>query len=649
MSGNEATQLYAIFHLNLAFSSIEEASHPDVIRRCYWPILKLAEQGGVPLGLEITLHTLERIQTADPQWVDRFRVLLQAGRCELIASGDSQIIGPLVPAEVNRWNLRLGQQGYQALLGVTPTLAFINEQAVSPGLLDIYLEAGFEAVVVEWDNPSSHHPDWQKNLLDRPRTLLSAAGRSVKVIWNCAVAFQKFQRYAHSDITMDDYLRGLDRLIGPDCRCFPVYGSDAEVFDYRPGRYLVEAVHQAGEWQRLARLFRVLSEEKTYQWVLPSETLKHWREGTALSLATADYPISVKKQAKYNITRWALSGRNDLALNSLCYRQFAELQRSGTTANEDWRSLCRLWASDFRTHLTPKRYDALVHDLDLQPASFHREEANTDTGIPEDMDVDLDESRRHLSIETSGLRLVLNMKRGMSIVSLAFAEHGWLPVLGTHFHGHFDHIGFSADFYSNHLVMERFRERDRVTDLAAVDWTLKQVEGALLVTARFNTAQGFMVKHYRVGRSHVECGFAFEDPVRPEASLRLGFVTLKDCVNRPWFACHNGGDRREKVLVDRDIDHGRPVSSIVSASAALGASNGECWFGSGAHGVHLTWDPSECAALPMVASWKVNDHYLNRLWFSLIEADETLKPGGQLLPFRYTIRAWTEEADHGKS
>jgi hypothetical protein len=38
----ESLHLFAVFHLNLAFSSIEENERPLVIERCYWPLLALA-------------------------------------------------------------------------------------------------------------------------------------------------------------------------------------------------------------------------------------------------------------------------------------------------------------------------------------------------------------------------------------------------------------------------------------------------------------------------------------------------------------------------------------------------------------------------------------------------------------------------------
>lgn len=642
MPTESVTQVYAIFHLNLAFSSIDASEHGAVVERCYWPLLRLVEQYAVPLGIELTGYTLDCIARVDPHWIAHLRQLLQAGRCELIASGDSQIIGPLVPAAVNTWNLRLGQAGYERHLGTTPTLAYINEQAVSAGLLDCYIDAGFAAVVVEWDNPYTHHPEWGRDRLNRPQTLLSASGRSVKVIWNHAVAFQKFQRYVHGETTLDDYCSGITRLIGSDCYCFPLYGSDAEVFDYRPGRYQSEAVSGHREWQRIGALIAALQARPNLAFIAPHAALRHWRDETPLQIGTAAYPLSVKKQAKYNVTRWALSGRNDLALNTACYAEFARLRRDGCEQPESWQALCRLWASDLRTHLTASRYAALLGQRPLAPVTTAI--PADDGGCPEGFRLEYDRERNYLRVESDVLRLQLNMNRGMSIISLAFGSQHFVPVAGTLFHGHFDHIGYSADFYSNHLVMERFRERDRVTDLTAVTAAVGRRGAALVLSASLKTGHGLLHKRYVIEGESLRCEFAFAESRRPEASLRLGFITLLDCRRRPWFASVNGGYAEERFNVDQDINHGAAVSSIVSAGCALGATTGQCRFGSGDRGLQLQWDMAACAALPMISSQQVDDQYLNRLWFSLAEADETLKPDGHLLPFAVTLRPDTAES-----
>ena len=43
----------SLFHLNLAFSSIEEEQRPDVIARCYWPLLRLPDAIQVATAIRV--------------------------------------------------------------------------------------------------------------------------------------------------------------------------------------------------------------------------------------------------------------------------------------------------------------------------------------------------------------------------------------------------------------------------------------------------------------------------------------------------------------------------------------------------------------------------------------------------------------------
>ena len=128
--------LFAFFHLNIMFSSIEEEQRGAVIEPCYWPLLDLAASHG-PIGIEATGYTLEEIDRLDPEWIGRARALIANGKIELIGSGYAQLIGPLVPARVTEENLRIGNAIYENLLGVQPKLALVNEQAYSAGLVGL--------------------------------------------------------------------------------------------------------------------------------------------------------------------------------------------------------------------------------------------------------------------------------------------------------------------------------------------------------------------------------------------------------------------------------------------------------------------------------------------------------------------------------
>ena len=627
----QTVAIYTVFHLNLAFSSIEQEHHAEVIRKCYWPLLQIAKEG-IPIGIELTAYTLEAINVIAPEWVVEFRRLLSLGKCELIASGDSQIIGPLVPAAVNHANLRLGQQSYKERVGITPSIAYVNEQAVSAGLLDIYIDAGFEAVVVEWDNPFSHNPDWKPEYFEQPQRLISASGRSIKVIWNHAIAFQKFQRYVHGELTEEDYLNYLLKVLKPGTVAFPVYGSDAEVFDFRPGRYQTEAGQVSNEWIRIKQLFNRINHMTEYSWSTPSELLLNFKDNPTLRLTNAQHPVSVKKQTKYNICRWGLSGRNDLLLNTECYKHFRMLKSNSLASDSDWRNLCRLWASDLRTHLTQSRYDKLKLEAKVpQPLRF------APFKPLDSINILYDEARRRLQIQTSKIQLSLNGNRGLAIDSLAFASHSFKPVVGTLSHGHFDHISYGADFYTNHLLLERFRERDRIADLNRVVYQLAEQDGCLVIYCSQFLKIGEIIKWYRLDGEKLYTGIQFQNLQRPEASVRLGFITLLDCADRAWYQTCLGSDQDEFFQITADMDQGEAVSSIVSSNSALGATNGKISFGSQSTGIIVEWNPEDCAALPMLSSKKINNQYLNRLWFSLAEADETLKSGGNLLNLTLSI------------
>ena len=132
--------------------------------------------------------------------------LIAQGRIELIGSGYSQMIGPLVPARVTAENLRLGHEIYARLLGVRPRLALVNEQAYAAGLVGLYRDAGYDAIVMDWDNPAANHPEWKAETQYLPQRALGADGRDIALIWSNTTLFQQLQRFAHGDITLENYL-----------------------------------------------------------------------------------------------------------------------------------------------------------------------------------------------------------------------------------------------------------------------------------------------------------------------------------------------------------------------------------------------------------------------------------------------------------
>ncbi|MFE8072028.1 hypothetical protein QQM79_13315 [Marinobacteraceae bacterium S3BR75-40.1] len=640
--------IYAIFHLNLAFSSIPENRRPQVISQCYWPLLKLVRDDGIPLGLEITAFTLEEIERLDPDWVQLLRQLLTEDRCELIASGDTQLIGPLVPARVNRWNIDLGTEAYQRILGYLPKLAYINEQAVSASLLDLYEQAGYAGIVMEWDNPRMLHPEWGETPLQHPVLARTATGKTLPVLWNWSIAFQKFQRFAHGDLTMDDYLGFFASEERSGIRALSIYGNDAEIFDFRPGRYRDELAISGKEWQRIGCLLARLGE--SYRWGLPRKVLaQQLNPDCTLELTTPEYPVVVKKQRKYNLTRWAVTGRDDLLLNTLCFQQLKRLEAAGNAPSQaERRELCRNWASDYRTHLDESRFEALMQTLpSYQPTcnSHPRPLRDVQKIVEiEGWETSWDSERSFLCIRNERVMLTLNMRRGGAVTDVAFSEPE--SQAGTLEHGSFRNIELGADFYSCHTVIELPVQRRRVTDLDPARWSMEPSDtsaGGVCVDCEVDSYLGRIRKTYTIcSDGTVRCTWRFPGWSRPEGSLRVGWVTLKnqDAAARISLATHHGGEAPEVGTITKDVDHGKSVSSLVSATSALGGSEGQLFLASGSAGLKIEWFPDQCAAIPMLFNRIVGQERLTRVFFSLVEIDDTLKKGGTLLPFTLAISPW---------
>lgn len=95
---------------------------------------------------------------------------------------------------------------YEKLLGLMPEVALVNEQAYSGGIVPLYREAGFKAIIMEWDNPARANPEWNADWRYFPQYAVGADGVPFPLIWNKSVAFQKVQRFVHGEIEIDEYL-----------------------------------------------------------------------------------------------------------------------------------------------------------------------------------------------------------------------------------------------------------------------------------------------------------------------------------------------------------------------------------------------------------------------------------------------------------
>ena len=630
--------VFAFFHLNLAFSSIEEERRGEVIARCYWPLLRLAERCG-PIGVEVSGYTLEEIAARDPEWVGRAKSLIAQGRIELIGSGYSQMIGPLVPARVTEENLRLGHEIYEKLLDERPRVALINEQAYAAGLIGLYRDAGYDAILMDWENPAAGHPEWTPEIQYLPQRARGTDGRDIALIWSNTTLFQQLQRFAHGDIDLDTYLRFVRGRMSRGPRALCLYASDAEIFDFRPGRFKTEEqLSGHSEWKRLEDALCAVA--KGAAMAAPSGALALLAvpgAGQTLSLESAACPVPVKKQRKYNLARWAVTGRDNLAINAACQRIYEEMLKS---PSPDWKELCYLWASDFRTHLTEKRWSAYRERLQAADALW----SEPATASPVSCGVAAAE--RYISIQTPMLRATLDRRRGLAIASLQFTGQA-KPALGGLPHGYFDEIALAADWYTGDSVFEAPGEH-KLTDLEWCEAHIDhQINGDVVASARIETPKGPIEKSLRfcaaVPRVEFDLGFDWND--WGKGVLRLGhFTLLPDAVDAKQltFSTTNGGGREDYPLAGQTIEHGAPVSFLVSSSHGFGMTEGWAEIGDGKTRLRVEVDRGVAPLLGMLTHRQAGGKLFCQIQLSALELDDTRKPGAYrpgARRFRFSVSA----------
>ncbi|MBI1911703.1 MAG: hypothetical protein HYS21_06840 [Deltaproteobacteria bacterium] len=646
--------LYTVFHCNLAFSSIPREHFPDVVEKCYWPILELCEQG-FPLAIEMPAWTLKEVEKIDPAFISKLSHLLKEGRCEFIGSGFSQAIFPLIPADVNKWNLEIGDKYYKELLGKRPAIALVNEQTYSRGIVDIYRDTGYEAIIMDWNN-SFQYNRYPKEYLYSPQRAAGIKG-DINVLWSHSIAFQKFQRCVHGELSIEEYM---DWLFSNDNenedRAFALYTNDAEVFDYRPGH---EAVAN-GEYKRMGEILKKIAASGKADFLTPTGIINKFKKSRSafniIQLESAETPVVCKKQEKYNPLRWAVAGRDSVHINTECYKVYNNIKTLIGQGNIDERTLddyretlCDLWGSDFRTNTVDGKFQYFQNRLGWLKLETEKNIIKTPAAQPAmagaaglehiavpminksaKQKATITTTENTIKVLTESVEVEFLKGKGSAIKSLAFPAISKKPVIGTLSHGHFEDIRLGADFFSGHLI-HTSKDGRKTTDLKNSEVEIDEDNGSVNVTLKTPLEIGTLWKKYSISRTEPAITASYKLKVNGllASSLRAGIFTfLPSAFDRRslWIETVNGGFSPEKFyLKGHDLNHHEPVSQSVSATSCLGATEGWVRIGDAEKTIEISTDKSKLFSVPMINFHELEqeDTFFLRLYHTLGEVDDT--------------------------
>jgi hypothetical protein len=297
-----------------------------------------------------------------------------------------------------------------------------------------------------------------------------------------------------------------------------------------------------------------------------------------------------------------------------------------TNADEvAWKELCYLWSSDFRTHITENRWTKFVERLRDAEKRWSRVLPTTEVRNGAAVE------QRYIDVETPTLVARLDRRRGLAIESLRFKGDAQ-AVLGGLPHGHFDDISLQADWYTGDCVFEAPGEH-KITDLEWCSAELRSdANGTIAVHGTIATPKGPIEKtlRFHADEPQVDFDLTFHWKDWGRGSLRLGhFTLLPDAFDREDISLttHNGGKSPETfALADQTVDHGAPVSFLVSASHGIGMTEGWAELGDTNTRVRINVDREVAPLLGLLTHRKSGGSLFCQLMLSALELDETRKP-----------------------
>jgi hypothetical protein len=626
-------KFYLIFHCNLAFSSIEEDQLTQVINKSYLPLLEIIKSTGTKTGIELSGYTLEKLIQYSPLFIDELKALIKSGLVELIGSGYQQIIGPIVPYLVNIKNQQMGLKIYKRFLGVKPSVAFLNEQVFSKSMVDIY-KRFYNCICMEWNNPYSINASFWDESFGFAPAIAKGVKSQIPVIWTNSILFQQFQRTATELNTLENYLSMIERFISKGYKYIPIYSSDVEIFNFRPGRFHTENPIASNEWENIKKIILAL---KNYgEFLLPNEILQFVNKNAVLDLACASYPIIVKKQPKYSLSRWSVAGLGGHYINTLCHNCYENIK---TKADDNlWKGLLKFWGSDYRTHTTLKKWQYAVGYLEKLAHEYKI------GNFLDAKSINSNEKKEEITLKGNNCSVTFLTKKGLALESVY--KNGKKLLFGSVNHGELDYISHGADYYTGTTTIESC-QFGRLANLnLAHDVEVKRIgENKFFVKGKnylsdLATEEKIWFIDFDLKKITVYNTLELSKPIK--ASIRMSTFTLLPVAKNSkfWYACKNGGYFNERFFIENNtsILHHLPVSILQSSNGGLGVTDGYLYFGIGKSSIaRLFIDKAYGSPLVLLQNSPDHDKYLTRVFFSVQEFDDTLKPTITTFKISYTI------------
>lgn len=139
-------------HANIQYSQLHPEKRLWVIENCYEKLFDLVAEGNYKIAFEASGITIEEIAGKAPRCLEKLNDLVARGKVEPVASPYIHFMLPNIPREVCLHSLKHSLDVWEQYAGRRPRIGWNPECGWADYILDIYREAGMEALVMDADS-----------------------------------------------------------------------------------------------------------------------------------------------------------------------------------------------------------------------------------------------------------------------------------------------------------------------------------------------------------------------------------------------------------------------------------------------------------------------------------------------------------------
>ena len=391
-----------------------------------------------------------------------------------------------------------------------------------------------------------------------------------------------------------------------------IYSSDAEVFNFRPGRYQDELESDNDEWLRIEELLCQLKENFRFCLVKNLDI----SDAVLSPKFDCETPVYVKKQQKYNINRWSVTGRKDREINQRCFYLYNVF--FDRMSIEEKKILLKLWSSDYRTHIEDQRWLNYLKDF----AEFEQHLIEYYPDVSDKPNLDLERFKSTPKQENNKFSIDMNVPIGV----INCIKSNEMVLLKSVYHADFIYADEAADFISGGMFVF-----DQMTNTIFSDYdcssSFDQNEKLLKISSKISNSQLELLKtvsHF-TDCDTLEFNWNLFTKTKSRRIIRFGNF-LMPSENITSIFSGNFPDGFEYSIPKVGFSHTHAQSEKVSATSCIPCTTGamSIRFRDGDI-LHFHFKNKESYAAVLVKTLTLNGVNYLRIMFSCSEIDDTSK------------------------